>query len=155
MISQHCERTKGSRILHFRWLSQPQKTKLNVIKEIHDHGKKIIFPTGQNGPEVSSYIPSPLPKGNKESVSRPVVSDSATPWTVARQVPLSMGFSRQEYWSGLPSPPPGDLPDPGIKPRSSTLQADFYHLSHQGSPKVGNKHRYNWLCTCLKCFLPI
>ena len=41
-----------------------------------------------------------------------------TPWTVARQAPLSMGFSRQEYWSGLPFPPPGDLPDPGIKPRS-------------------------------------
>ena len=41
-----------------------------------------------------------------------------TPWTVARQAPLSMGFSRQEYWSGLPFPPPEDLPNPGIKPRS-------------------------------------
>ena len=44
-----------------------------------------------------------------------------TPWTVARQAPLSMGFSRQEYWSGLPFPSPGDLPDPGIKPGSSAL----------------------------------
>ena len=42
----------------------------------------------------------------------------ATPWTVAHQVPLSMGFSRQEYWSGLPCPPPGGLPDPGILPAS-------------------------------------
>ena len=42
----------------------------------------------------------------------------ATPWTVAHQAPLSMGFFRQEYWSGLPFPPPGDLPDPGIKPKS-------------------------------------
>ena len=42
----------------------------------------------------------------------------ATPWTVARQAPLSMGFSRQEYWSGLPCPSPGDLPDPGMEPRS-------------------------------------
>ena len=42
----------------------------------------------------------------------------ATPWTVARQVPLSMGFSKQKYWSGLPCPPPGDLPDPKIEPRS-------------------------------------
>ena len=42
----------------------------------------------------------------------------ATLWTVAHQDPLSMGFSRQEYWSGLPCPPPGDLPDPGIKPAS-------------------------------------
>ena len=41
-----------------------------------------------------------------------------TPWTVARQAPLSMGFSRQEYWSGFPRPPPGDLPDPGIQPTS-------------------------------------
>ena len=46
------------------------------------------------------------------------VQPFATPWTVARQAPLSMGFSRQEYWSGLPCPPPGDLPDPGIKPES-------------------------------------
>jgi len=47
-----------------------------------------------------------------------------TPWTVALQAPLSMGFSRQEYCSGLPFPSPGDLPDPGIKPRSPALQAD-------------------------------
>ena len=47
-----------------------------------------------------------------------VVSDSVTLWTVACQAPLTMGFSRQEYWSGLPCPLPGDLPDPGIKPAS-------------------------------------
>ena len=46
------------------------------------------------------------------------------PWTVAHQVPLSMGFSRQEYWSGLSIPSPEDLPDPGIEPRSPALQAD-------------------------------
>ena len=54
----------------------------------------------------------------------PVMSDSATPWTVALQAPLSMRFSRQEYWSGLPFPPPGDLPNPEIKPGSPALQAD-------------------------------
>ena len=47
-----------------------------------------------------------------------------TPWTVAYQASPSMGFSRQEYWSGLPLPSPGDLPDPGIKPGSPTLEAD-------------------------------
>ena len=47
-----------------------------------------------------------------------VMSDSATPWTVTQQAPLSMGFPRQEYWSGLPLPPPGGLPDLGIKPAS-------------------------------------
>ena len=54
----------------------------------------------------------------------------ATPWTLACQAPLSMGFSRQEYWGGLPCPPPGDLPDPGIKPASPValaLQAILYH----------------------------
>ena len=49
-----------------------------------------------------------------------------TPWTVAHQTPPSMGFSRQWYWSGLPFLSPGDLPNPGIKPRSPTLQADLY-----------------------------
>ena len=47
-----------------------------------------------------------------------------TPWTVAHQAPLSMGFSKQEYWSGLPFPSPGDLPDPGIEPSSPILQAN-------------------------------
>ena len=49
------------------------------------------------------------------------MSDSVTPWTVAHQAPPSMGFSRQEYWSGLPFPSPGDLPDPRIEPRSPAL----------------------------------
>ena len=48
---------------------------------------------------------------------------SMTPWIGARQAPLSKGFSRQEYWSGLPCPPPGDLPDPGIEPQSFTSLA--------------------------------
>ena len=69
----------------------------------------------------------------------------AIPWTVVYQASLSMGFSRQEYWSGLPFPSPGDLPDPRIEPRSPALQADalpseppgkqiLYQLSYQGSP---------------------
>ena len=56
------------------------------------------------------------------------------PMGVARYAPLSMGFSRQEYWSGLPGPPHGELPNPGIKPRSPALQADSLPLSYQGSP---------------------
>ena len=61
----------------------------------------------------------------------------ATLWTIALQASLSMGFSRQEYWSRLPCPPPGDVSDPGIKhvsPESLALQADSLLLSHQGSP---------------------
>ena len=48
------------------------------------------------------------------------------PWTVAFQAPLFMGFSRQEYWSGLPFPPAGDLPDPGIEPTSPALAGGFF-----------------------------
>ena len=55
-------------------------------------------------------------------------------WSVVHQALHPIGFSRQEYWSGLPWPPPGDLPDLGIKPASFTLQADSLSLSHQGSP---------------------
>ena len=61
----------------------------------------------------------------------------AAPWTVVRQDPLSMGFSWQEHWSGLPSPPAGDLPQPGIElasPVSPALQVDSLSLSHWGSP---------------------
>ena len=68
-----------------------------------------------------------------------VVSDSATPWTVARQAPLSMGFSRQEYWSGLPFPPPGNLTDPGIEPAHVSYvflprQAGSLPLAPPGKP---------------------
>ena len=63
-----------------------------------------------------------------------VLSDSGTLWTVANQAPVSMGFSRQEYCSGLSDPPPGDLPDPGVKPGSPALQADSLRLSLWGSP---------------------
>ena len=65
-----------------------------------------------------------------------VVSDSATPWTVAHQAPLSMGFSRQQYWNGLPFPSPGDLPDPGIELRSPTLQTDALLSEPPGKPMV-------------------
>ena len=69
------------------------------------------------------------------------VSNSGDPMTVACQSPLSMGFSRQEYWSGLPCPHPGDLPDPGLEPvvspASSAAHVNFLPLSHPGStPKL-------------------
>ena len=60
----------------------------------------------------------------------------ATPWTVAHQAPLSMGFSRQQYWSGLPLPSPRDLSDPGIKPGSPALQADALPSEPSGTPST-------------------
>ena len=70
-------------------------------------------------------------------LSHSVVSDSATPWTVAPQALLSMEFSRQAYWRGLPSPPPGDLPHPGIEPMSlvsPALASEFFTTRHLESP---------------------
>ena len=58
-----------------------------------------------------------------------------TPWTIARQAPLSMGFSRQKYWSGLPFPSPGDLPDPGIKHASPPLIGGFFTTEPPGKPR--------------------
>ena len=60
----------------------------------------------------------------------------ATPWTVAHWAPLSMELSRQEYWSGLPFPSPGDLPNPGIKHRSPALQADSLPSELPGKPST-------------------
>ena len=57
-----------------------------------------------------------------------------TPWTTAHQAPLSMGFPRQEYWSGLLFPPPGDLPDPGIEPMSPELADGFFSTEPPGNP---------------------
>ena len=59
-----------------------------------------------------------LREGTRKQAVRSVAADSVTSWTVARQAPLSTGFSRQEHWSGLPFPSPGDLPNPGIEPLS-------------------------------------
>ena len=68
----------------------------------------------------------------------------ATPWTVAYQAPLSMGFSRQEYWSGLPFPSPGDLLDPGIEPGSPSLQADALTSEPPGKPRSGKWNVVNF-----------
>ena len=76
----------------------------------------------------------------------------ATPWIVAYQAPPSMGFCRQEYWSGLPFPSPGGLPNPGIVLNLGLLHCrqTLYHLSHQGSPLTrginASKYKYPWEC---------
>ena len=64
-----------------------------------------------------------------------------TPWIVAHQAPLSMEFSRQEHWSGLPCPLPRDLPDPGIEPKSPTLQTDSLRSEPPWKPSVYHKYK--------------
>ena len=66
-----------------------------------------------------------------------------TLWTVAHQASPAVGFSRQEYWSGLPFPSPGDLPDPGIKPRVPALEADALTSEPPGKPE--SEHDYTVL----------
>ena len=72
-----------------------------------------------------------LTKGKCQSLS--CAQLFSTPWTAAHQAPLSVGFSGQECWSGLPFPSPGDLPDPGIEPSFLHCRQMLYHLSHQGN----------------------
>ena len=67
------------------------------------------------------------------------MSDSATPRTVAGQAPMSMGFPRQESWSGVPFPPPGNLPNPGIKPTSPALAGEFFTTEPPGKPRLIGK----------------
>ena len=90
-------------------------------------------------------------KGHKErkvkSLSR--VRLFATPWTITYQACLSMGFSRQEYWSGLPFPSPGDLPDPVIEPGSPKLQADALPSEPPGKPK---DHKVSITWHLLECY---
>ena len=105
---------------------------------------------GLQAPVCLSIMPQL--KSVYQSLSR--VQLLETSWTVARQVPLSMEFSRPEYWSGLPFPSPGDLPDPGIKPRSPALQADSLPSEPPGKPQIkGNISLFPLnlgVFTCLK-----
>ena len=82
------------------------------------------------------------------------MSDSATLWSVVRQAPLSMGFSRQEYLSGLPGPPPGDLPNPGIEPTSlmsPALAGRFFTTRAPGKSSLSIALAY--LTLCVECDL--
>ena len=76
-----------------------------------------------------------------------------TPWVVVRQALLIMGFSRQEYWSGLPCPPPGDLPNRGIEPRSPALQADSLPAELTGKPALYAMDSKNKQTNINSCFL--
>ena len=88
----------------------------------------------------ADVLPSEPPGNHKVLTEQSVVNVKSlspvqlfvTPWTVAYQAPLSMGFSRQEYWNGSPLPSPGDLPNPGIEPASPNCRQTLYHLSHWG-----------------------
>ena len=112
----------GRLTLHSRWRST-----LNVEEADNGSEKSGYFSSRYPG-HISCFFTCHLPL----SLSR--VQLFVTPWTVAYQAPLSIGFSRQECWSGLPFPSPGDLPDPGIEPGSPTLLADALPSEPPGKP---------------------
>ena len=87
-------------------------------------------------------------------VSHSVMSNSATPWTIAHQAPLCMEFSRQEYWSELPFPFPGNLPNPGIELRSPALQADALPSELQGKSESEVTQLCLTLYDFMDCSLP-
>ena len=78
-----------------------------------------------------------------------------SPWTVARQALLSMGFPRQEHWNGLPFPPPGNLPDPGIEPKSPTLAGGFFNPAPLGKPEMEKEEDVQMSIGCTGCFCPL
>ena len=104
-------------------------------EDLPNPGIKLRSPASQ----ADSFLSEPpgKPYNSKSEVkvkSLSCVRLFETPWTIACQAPLSMGFSRQEYCSGLPCPPPGDLPNPGIKLRSPALQAGCLPSEPPGKP---------------------
>ena len=114
--------SKGS--LKFQEIEQqnPFKKSFHFLIDFSDRIFRVYF-LNQNSPSHLSTSCHSQCGGMLKSL---VMSDSASPWTVACQVPLSMGFSRQKYWNGLPFPSLGDNLDPGIKPSSPALQQILY-----------------------------
>ena len=110
------------------------KTRLEFVRKHDSSSQSVPHQTSWNGnagPQASSQISGTVTC--RLVVQFSVRSDSVTPWTAAHQAPLSMGFSRQECWSGLPFPLPGDL-DPGIQPESPALAGGFFTAEPAGKP---------------------
>ena len=105
---------------------------------------RILFPNDDSNFAINSE--------SEVAQSRPTLCD---PWTVAHQAPPSMGFSRQEHLSGLPFPSPGDLPDPGIEPRSPTLQADALTSAPPGKPPCIPNLVISYYLNCCHCGLSL
>ena len=95
---------------------------------------RLLFPENREDKENSEQVWTCLFSLGVLCLAASHVLLCVSPWTAARQAPLSVGFSRQEYWSRLPRPPPGELLNPGIEPRSPALQADSLQAELSGKP---------------------
>ena len=121
------------------WLNRSVEAETNQIKTLTESHQQ--YPTWEivnilkiSKSSVENHLHQLEVKWRSEVKSLSHVRLFVTPWTVAYQAPPSMGFSRQEYWSGLPFPSPGDLPKPGIEPVSSALQTDTLPSEPPGKP---------------------
>ena len=112
-----------------KWKNTEKEIRRNLPSNIKIESDSMIR-TETTGKTSNSETEKAYRNWNEREVAQlcPTLCDL---WTVAHQAPPSMGFSREEYWSGLPFPSPGDIPDPGIEPRSPTLQADALTSHHQ------------------------
>ena len=109
-----------------------------ALSSSHTFRGILASPEGKFGVELETVSRRGCETAVKvQSVTRSIMCDSVTSWTVAHQALLPVGFARQEHWSGLPCPPPGALPDPGIEPVSPTLQVDSLPSKPSGKlPKL-------------------
>ena len=117
------------------WEHEKVIWKLNMVLQFSDLFRSILPIKAWRGGEFGGEW------GEMKSLS--CVQFFVTPWTVAHQAPLSMVFFRQGYWSGLPFPSPGDLPDPEIKPGSPALQADSLLSETPGKPPCKNTAKFS------------
>ena len=137
---------------HIQYAGVPSEvTQVNSTAGISSYTSSLVIKSYRL---TQPLIPSPDGSSSPEcaqSLSR--VWLFVTPWRIAPQALLFVGFSSQEYWSGLPFPPPGDLPNPGIKPRSPTLQVDSLSTEPPGKPDgsthcVPNTEPWSLSCCC-------
>ena len=117
-----------------------QDFRFDLILNIYD-GVITVHPRMLREPNIESAFVS----NTITSVNCSVMSDSVTPWTVASQVPLSMGFSRQEYWNGLLFPSLGDLPNPGFESVSPALAGGFFTTQPPEKPLQSSRKPVNGL----------
>ena len=117
------------------WPGSPDPLQLEGLPNPEEGSQETWGPTALQDPP-SPTSSSGLAPGRGGGCGGFVAQSCPTPWTEALQAPLSMGFSRQEHWSVLPFLSPGDLPDPGIEPRSPALQGDPLPPELQGKPAL-------------------
>ena len=119
--------------IHTRNKKEENTAIYDILEEFLEHFVKWNKPVSEGQTEHGFHL---YGEGESEvAQSCPTLCD---PWTVAYQAPPSMGFSRQKYWSGLPFPSPGDLPEPGIESRSPTLKADALTSEPPGHLQIVN-----------------